>query len=499
MTRGRHSLVVLLCAISGGCADRRPDRTAGALEGRVVKELGALQAGGTPADWLRTHPADSFAIFAPARDRDNNRPWCARASARDTLPGGEPVVRRAYFYPPAPPSSLELPAESAGPDLVRRECLLAAIWIESPVSDTSAGRARAEAIRAAMGRLYGPVRPGPDAITPRPLPESLQKAVARFGGFESLRLGVSFFGSAGWRTLGRWEADSATIVSAFDAGLGPTAPRRVLGIAFFPRSGFVRPPEVVSDLDDDPAADTRFSAAARRAGLDARATAAMLALPSSHAPDSVHLAALRTWLAAARGLDSAHRAAALFVADGAAPPGFERKDSAALVPFQALGFEFVFSELDGGYNYTHNLLEHALRLDPDGPIGEMVRLYKVHRGFNLNGMCGGGGDAFRKVIAEGEALLAGAKDPGLQAELHFLIGDGYADIVALAAGEGDEYADTTAYAPEAAQARRNAIAQYRAGLGLDRRSAKARSSWLEAWRLMAGLPPTTTHFFCVYD
>jgi len=465
----------------------------------VVEELGALQGGGTPADWLRTHPADSFAIFAPARDRDNNRPWCARASARDTLPGGEVVVRHAYFYPPTPPPSLELPADAAAADLVRRECRLDAIWVESPVSDTSAGRARAEVIRAALGRAYGRVRAGPDSFYGRALNDSQKRLLERFGGFESLQLGVSFFGSAGWRTLGRWEADSATIVSAFDAGLGPTAPRRVLGIAFFPRSGFARPPAVMSDLEGDRAVDTSLSAAARRAGLDAGVTAAVLALPNSHAPDSIRLAALRTWLAAARGLDSPHHAAALFVADGAAPPGVERKDSAALVPFQALGFEFVFSELDGGYNYTHNLLEQALRLDPDGPIGEMVRLYKVHRGFNLNGMCGGGGDAFRKVIIEGQALLAGAKDPGLQAELHFLIGDAYADIVALAAGEGDEYADTTAYAPQAAQARRNAIAQYRAGLALDRRSAKARSAWLEAWRLMAGLPPTTTHFFCVYD
>jgi hypothetical protein len=28
---------------------------------------------------------------------------------------------------------------------------------------------------------------------------------------------------------------------------------------------------------------------------------------------------------------------------------------------------------------------------------------------------------------------------------------------------------------------------------------EARWAWLEAWRLIAGLPPTTTHFFCVYD
>ena len=500
MTRGRRSLVVLLCAISGACAER-PDANAGALDVRFVSELGALQGGETPADWLRTHAADSFAIFAPARDRDNDRPWCARTSARDTLPSGEPVVRHAYFYPPPPPAPLELPADAAAADLVRRECRLGAIWVESPVSDTSAGRARAEAIRATMSRRYGPVRPGPDAITPRPLPESLQKAVARFGGFENLRLGVSFFGSAGWRTIGRWEADSITLVSAFDAGLSPTESHRVLAIAYLPWSNLSTPlRQLTAEIEaKDRSADTSVATAARRAGIDARVTAAVLALPGSQTSDSMRLATLRTWFAAARSLDSAHRAAALFVADASAPGGFERKDSSTLAPYRALGFEFVYSELDGGYNYTHNLLDQALRLDANGPIGDLVRLYELRTGFNLNGMCGGGGEAFRKVITQGQALLTGAKDPGLQAELHFLIGDGYADIVALAAGEGDEYADTTAYRAEAPQARRDAVAHYRAGLALDHRSAKAQSSWLEAWRLMAGLPPTTTHFFCVYD
>ena len=175
------------------------------------------------------------------------------------------------------------------------------------------------------------------------------------------------------------------------------------------------------------------------------------------------------------------------------------KDSLSRIPFQRLGFEFVYSELGGGYNYTHSLLEQALQLDPGGAIGDLVRLIKVRSGFNLNGMCGGGGEAFRRVIAEGGALLSGAKDPDLRAELHFLIGDAYADIVALAAVEGNEYADTAAYAAESPKARLDAIAQYRAGLAIDHRSAKARSAWLEAWRLLAGLPPTTTHFFCVYD
>ena len=499
---GRTGWLALLLVpmMMSGCGDRPGAAAAGPLDQRVVNELDALRNGGSAAEWVRVHPADSFVPFAPGRVTENLRSWCARATARDTLPRGKSVVRRAYFYPPEPASSLELPPDAAGPDLVQRDCRLGAIWIESPVADTSDGSAKAEELREALGRIFGPVRAGQGALPGGVLNKLQQRAGTRLG-LEHLQLGLSFFGSAGWRTIGRWEADSITVVSAFDAGLGPTQPRRVLAMAYFPHSNFASPlREIRVDTEEEERSpDTSVSTAARLAGIEARITTAILALPGAQTSDSVRLATLRRWLGTAQGLDSARQAAARFVADAAAPPGFERKDSAALGPYRTLGFEFVYSELDGGYNYTHNMLDQALRLDPGGPIGELVRVRELRAGFNLNGMCGGGGEAFRKVTSDGEALLSGAKDPKLQAELHFLIGDGYADIVALAAGEGDEYADTVAYLPEAPEARRKAIDHYRAGLSIDHESPKARHSWLEAWRLIAGLPPTTTHFFCVYD
>ncbi|HEV2750880.1 MAG TPA: hypothetical protein VGV12_10205 [Gemmatimonadales bacterium] len=51
----------------------------------------------------------------------------------------------------------------------------------------------------------------------------------------------------------------------------------------------------------------------------------------------------------------------------------------------------------------------------------------------------------------------------------------------------------------ATAARSSAITHYRKALALEQTSPEARWAWLEAWRLIAGLPPTTTHFFCVYD
>jgi hypothetical protein len=73
-----------------------------------------------------------------------------------------------------------------------------------------------------------------------------------------------------------------------------------------------------------------------------------------------------------------------------------------------------------------------------------------------------------------------------------LVGDGYADVVALAAGAGANYTDSSAYTAAAPEARRLAIRHYRQAIALHPRSPDAHDAWLEVWRLLAGLPPTTT-------
>lgn len=176
----------------------------------------------------------------------------------------------------------------------------------------------------------------------------------------------------------------------------------------------------------------------------------------------------------------------------------QRQDTARIA-YEQLGAVFARDELGGGFNYTHNWLDEALRLDPRGRVGRLATLALLRSGFNETGMCGGGSEAFRRVIATGEQVLAGDLDSATAGEVHRLVGDAYADIVALAAGDGGGYADSTAYLAEAPAARSSAIAHYRKALAVERVSPEARASWLEVWRLIAGLPPTTTHFFCVYD
>jgi hypothetical protein len=77
------------------------------------------------------------------------------------------------------------------------------------------------------------------------------------------------------------------------------------------------------------------------------------------------------------------------------------------------------------------------------------------------------------------------------------MGDAYRDIVALAAGQhGDTYADSATYKPEAAKARSNAVAEYRAGLALDDKSETSSIAKERLRSLQAGEARHDTRFFC---
>ena len=82
---------------------------------------------------------------------------------------------------------------------------------------------------------------------------------------------------------------------------------------------------------------------------------------------------------------------------------------------------------------------------------------------------------------------------------HFLVGEAYRDIVALAHGAGDIYADSSRYGAEAGPAALKAIEHYRAAMRAAPGSEAARQSWRRAWWLTAGLVPKDLRFYCVYD
>ena len=222
---------------------------------------------------------------------------------------------------------------------------------------------------------------------------------------------------------------------------------------------------------------------------------------------SVIFNAVVRWLDAATTLPRARQAAALFAADQlleeSAGPTWRRGESPPIRrSLERLGAKFNWSPLGATYAYTHTWLRKALQLDPGGRAGELAFLALMERGFETSGMCRDHqGEGFRAVIAEGNRYLRQKADTALRDDIRLMMAQAYGDIVTLAAGGGYGYdeSDSAKYQAEAASARAHAVDYFRAAYKSSSNSARAREVWPDAWRLLAGLTPRATRFYCVYD
>lgn len=490
---GRVSLTAValtaLVAVSpapGGA--QAPDE---ALAERAVRELAALRAGITPAQWLNDHPRDGLRLFSHTIDDRTHSEWCARATSHHSMPDGTILLRHAYFYVPEAPADLALPSPADGATLAHRQCALGAIWVEVPHADSQAGRRRADRLIARLRSSHGaPGTPG-----------------------EAL----NFRGSAYWSPYVAWHAGGTTMVAALDTRTWEDTPKRVIAVAFLPTSTIGRAPSTwfeTSHAREVWAAGIAEQAAALSESppgqieglLDFhRSTVAANYSDAGHTQRDALKArlvpTLRGWLAGSPGWPAARRAAALVAADvilGAAQWVITQdEDSLDRRQLQNLGARFAYSPLGAAHLYAHSWLREALPLDPDGRAGELAFLLQLDRGFDFTGMCDANSGATR-VIAEGESFLGTLGDSGERARVHFLLAAAHAEVVGLADGIS-EYEEADPYSDDVAPARMRAIAHYRRGLELDRESYWARVAWGKVWRLRAGLPPLDLRFYCVYD
>jgi hypothetical protein len=508
----RTGAAIALAALSAACAGReRPaahragrDSASGVLvdpatvPGSVALELWQLREGITLADWMSARIEEHLERPDTATGYDFAGEWCARAEKR-TRVAGHTLVRSAFFFPP-PSTGLQLPPDSQ-PEQLMAACTLGLVWAQVAELDSTDGATLADSVRAALTRAYGGA--GRDT-------------------------GMSFWGSAFWTRRGRFRRGDVTVVSALNgmprrspADTGRAA-RDVIAFAFLAGSLISVDSGTAFDARGGWAPDTLpLEQAVAASGLDTAASAPLrrvLADAAAWHPrdtsgggmmDPAPLAgALRRWLAAAALLPPRRRAAALFVADevleraacayltcGRAGAG----DSARLRAVRALGARFSFSPLGAAWVYTRNWLADARVLDRDSPVGQAALLLQLDQGFDFSGTCAAGPEGFRRVIDNGERYLARLPASPIAADVHFLVGEGYRDIVALAHGAGMEYADTTAYLAEAPQARGRALEHYRAAIAAAPERPVARAAWRRAWWLLADLPVRSVRFLCVYD
>ena len=477
------------------CRARRPERAAGeggaaavainpsTPEGQIALELWQLRAGTTLGEWKGLHPDETIlGSDSSPLARHYLGPWCAFATRRAAA-GSLTIARTAYFYAPPPPPSLAVP-DTGALDLAR-QCVIGLMWVDVEVPDSLAATALADSVHRQLGTLYG-------TQVPR---------------------AVHFFGSAFWSRTAWYGKDSVSAVSALRESAPGRGPRIVTAFAWLPISsvsvgGDTPPREAWAPVDTFP-----LDSAVQLAQLDTALAAPLLAALqggqsttplSAGAGDSL-VGPLARWLRASVPLPPPRRAAALYVADQVLDRAMcryrlcEQEAEPALAPLKALGARFSWAELDGTEVYHHTWLTEARALSRDTPLGERILIAQLLSGFDFSGTCAGGAEGFRRVIENGERYLARLPQSPIAADVHYLVGDAYRDVVALAHGAGGELSDSSRYKAEAPEAARKALSHYVAAMQAGADDPAARAAWSRTWWLRAGLVPRDVRYFCVYD
>jgi hypothetical protein len=223
--------------------------------------------------------------------------------------------------------------------------------------------------------------------------------------------------------------------------------------------------------------------------------------------DSAMVAVLSDWVRAVPRRPARQRAAALLLADlvlDASRPvsaAWRQEPTPVRARLRDLGADLGQWLISGDTSYTRSWLWDAFRADSVGPVGELAAILLLADGWNTSLNCGGGADLFPGVLRAGEALLPRLRTPRHQALVHLYVARAYGDVVARAAGVGEDTEELPPahYGPSAIEARRDALAHYRASLGLLPPSAARRQVEQESWRLATGLAPLRTWFTCTYD
>ena len=471
----------------------------------VLDHVSDLRRGGqTLGEWKRLHAGDVVELHAPHMTEQTNENWCARATSEIPLDADRMSMRTVYFYLPPQPDPPVLPSTTDAQTLID-QCRLGFVWTEVDSADPARADALSEVVTQEISAELGPVESNADL----------------------------FWWDAGkWKRKGLWQQVGVSVATAVTQRPGwrdsddPKPNNRLLMIAAgdaskinlrYERSApgaameacYARHREEMSRIDQ------ALAIAAPAGAVDEAIRAAIKIVSVRDGCTDSPTAAERTaifnaivpWLDAASTMPQARQAAAFFVADqllaGSAGPEWRRGESPPIRrSLERLGAKFAWSPLGASYVYTHAWLRRALMLDPDGPAGELAFLTLMEHGFETSGMCTDQhGEGFRAVIAEGDAYLRRKPDSRFRDDVHLLMAQAYADIVTLAAGGGYEESESARakYKAEAPAARANAITHFRTAYASSSRSARARDVWPDAWRLVAGLPPRATRFYCIYD
>jgi hypothetical protein len=373
------------------------------------------------------------------------------------------LVRGLYFYPPPAPSPAVFPNLS-GPELIKG-CVLAIVRVEAASS-------RSE---------FKPQRVGEEraAEFARPINQAMRERFTKKYGTSVGMESIPFWGpgSRWYQDAARW-VPNAEIVSGYDVKGGHMPDEDAL---VFPPFVFVRgrmplvqewQVNIIGRSHRDPAKEAAlFRQAVAAAGVCAAISQRMeklyevdtaladrlekqveemcksrclpkeLPRPKKDDWGEPIVPLLQDWFRALQTADPAHRAAGLLVADrvliafGSVRPWDRFGDVQSSTPEQSkrrsdlqnLGATFEPAYGDASYHYVGNWLDQAKDLDRDSEGGTLALLTWM----SSSNTCGvaAGSEAFRVEISEGETLLTKKIDAPTAAQIHFMVGDAYSDIV----------------------------------------------------------------------
>ncbi len=485
------------------------DATAFALI--AEREVSQLHEGITLAQWMNTRgKSERWETTKPEMLAGGPDEECMSLRRMDALPSGGVVARAFYFYPPPAASPFVFPT-LRGPELLAT-CTLAIVRIEAEAATPEIGRAMTQAVSRQLTKLYG---------------DGLDENARR-------RAGLWGQGISAWNP-------HAEITAQYDAkpGLDPDAPGQLIQGPVAQVSA--RLPNIANlgnrgpmTTRTRPLKEAEFRRAVAAAGVDGKLSQRMenlYALDTSLAerlqaeaeemcktrcvPEAMPeptgsdwreplVPLLQDWFRALKTTDAAHRAGGLLAADsllvafGSIRPGdyfgsaqaSTTEQSKLRSELQELGATFEPGFSDGIYGYSGNWLDQAKDLDWNSEVGRLALLTWMSDG---TGCERSGSDDFRKVVSEGNALLAKKLDAPTAARVHFMVGDAYSDMIAIAGGVDPNGSYASFDLGDEADSRAKALQHYQAGLALDRTSENAKDAWRQAWNIAAGLVPGTRY------
>jgi hypothetical protein len=483
-----------------------PDIPQDDLGATVSAELAQITPAVSVGDWRKSHPLDTWHRqaygFSPPGDSFGD--YCAVFKTMRRFSNGSRITRRAVFFIPPVPPTRALPDDSAAAGLIENGCILGGIQVELTLGSQENLQVISGQVRDAVSAEFGRAMQEPDPMEPATIRRNPVTA---------------------------WTKGEATVrlkPESSDAPLLPQDPHPDLTITSYL-------PNYHDELLDQsryyPAPDTVatdrqiFELAMRTTALNEKAsrpmedlfrtyldfTAHENGLTPRHFPVSPEQLAgvLQQWLNASMDLPPVRRAAALlaadFVLDGCWNPiEYESHDlgDQAVKPLEAIGINFDRGGPDGTVTNV-TWLEDAYRLDPDGPIGDVLTYMSLLGWPPLTPIETGNASGLTEydnlstyLITTGARYLSRPRDPATTAKVEYAIASSYCDRVAFAEGVGDPIEGLPG--PPTRQefelgrgARAEALKHYRAMLAIDKTSTRSLEAWRSAWKLMAGLPLDT--------